>query len=212
MSERLDAKQWEICAVDIAKARFFIEQFHYAKGASNTAVYVHGLFRRGCNKMMGVAWWMPPTKVAAQSVHDDWQSVLALSRLCVHPDVPQNGASFLMAGSIKIIKAEQRWFHLVTYADDFRSHTGTIYRATNWQYVGHMKGSPRWEDENGKQIARKSTVSRTDQEMRDLGYRNVGTFGKHKFVMHLRKRRKPEKRGTDDLFGWVEHVGSKSLS
>lgn len=125
------------------------------------------------------------TDATAHFNRENWKRVLALTRLAVHPDVATNGASFLLGRSIRLIRAAGEWRSLVTYADDFMGHTGAIYLATNWTYVGEMKGSPRWEDDEGRQVARKATVSRNDQQMRDLGYRNVGTFGKRKFVMHL---------------------------
>lgn len=148
---------------------------------------------------MGIALWLPPTKVAAESVNKgNWQRVLALTRLAVHPDVATNGASFLMGASIRLIRQAGEWRSLVTYADHFMGHTGAIYKATNWTFVGDMKGSPRWEDSDGRQVARKATVSRTDQQMRDLGYINVGTFGKRKFVMHLPEPRRNAYRRIED--------------
>jgi len=183
---KLRAKDYEVREVSAREARNFVAEHHYSKGCSNTRVYSHGLYRVGEPDLLGVAIWLPPTKVAAQSVNrDKWQKVLSLTRLAVRPDVPSNAASFLMARSIRMIRKDGRFVSLVTYADDFMGHTGAIYRATNWTYVGQMKGSPRWEDADGRQVARKSTVSRNDAQMRDLGYRNVGTFGKRKFTMHL---------------------------
>lgn len=190
VSSHLRTQDYSVGDVTWPTAREFIRAHHYSKGCSNTRVYAHGLFQDAC--LVGVAQWLPPTRVAAESVNkDNWQRVLSLSRLAVHPDVPTNGASFLLGRSIRLIQTQEKWVSLVTYADDFMNHSGAIYRATNWEYVGHMKGSPRWEDENGRQVARKATVSRTNAEMESLGYRMVGVFGKHKFVKHLRTRRAP---------------------
>jgi len=186
IGSHLRACDYEVRPVPLRDGRAFIMKYHYSRGCSNTAVYVHGLFRKDSDALLGVAQWLPPTKVAAESVNRErWKRVLSLTRLAVHPDVPTNGASFLMGRSIKIIKAEGKWVSLVTYADDFMGHSGQIYKATNWEYIGHMKGSPRWEDKDGRQVARKSTTSRTNAQMAELGYRMVGTFGKHKFVMHI---------------------------
>jgi hypothetical protein len=80
---------------------------HYAAGASNTATALHGLFRRGDifdEQCQGVAWWIPPTKGAALNTYpENWRGVLCLSRLCVLPCVPSNAATFLMAGSRRLI-------------------------------------------------------------------------------------------------------------
>jgi hypothetical protein len=184
--DRLRAKDYSVRDCPAKEARAFIVEHHYSKGCSHTRVYSHGLYKNDSDELLGVAIWLPPTRVAAESVNkESWQRVLSLTRLAVKPEVPKNAATFLMAGSVRLIKRDRRFVSLVTYADDFMGHTGGIYRACNWTYVGHMRGSPRWEDENGRQVARKSTVSRTNAEMTDLGYRCVGTFGKHKFVMHL---------------------------
>jgi hypothetical protein len=180
----LRACDYTVETADSGLARAFIRDYHYSKGCSNTHVYMHGLFKEGV--LVGVAQWLPPTRVAAESVNpENWRRVIALSRLVIHPDVPTNGASFLLGRSIRLIKSEGKWVSLVTYADEFMKHSGAIYRATNWEFVGEMKGSPRWEDADGKQVSRKATKTRTNAEMRSLGLVNVGTFGKRKFVMHL---------------------------
>jgi len=183
----LQKSEWEVRDVKNSDAVAFVKQYHYSGGCSNTRVYSHGLFRMGSAELMGVAVWLPPTGPAARSVNlDHWQKVLSLSRLAIHPNVPKNGATFLMSRSIKMIKKDGRFISLVTYADTRMGHTGAIYRASNWLYVGEMKGSPAWVNAlTGRQVARKATTSRTNAEMVALGYEMVGVFSKHKFVMHL---------------------------
>jgi hypothetical protein len=147
---------------------------------------MHGMFRLSDNQLVGVAQWLPPTKPAAMTVNkDNWTRVLSLSRLCVHPDIKTNGASFLMGRSIRLIKQDKKWVSLVTYADEFMNHTGQIYKACNWTYIGLMSANPRWEDEKGNQVSIKCTVSRTKSQMISLGYVMVGKFKKHKFIYHL---------------------------
>lgn len=100
--------------------------------------------------------------------------------------MPKNGASFLLSQSIKAISKDKKWASLVTYADERQGHTGTIYHATNWQYIGKMKGSMAWIDPaTGRQVSIKATKSRTKKDMLALGYEPVGVFQKHKFVLHL---------------------------
>ena len=163
-----------------------VEQYHYAKGGSNTCVYMHGLYKKEDDELLGVAWWLPPTKGAAQSVNSDWTKVLSLTRLVILPKVPKNACSFLLSRSIKIIKNDARFISLVTYADEYMGHDGTIYKASNWKYVGRTGPYPRWiEPKSGRQVARKSTKNRTNKEMEDLGFRKEGSFHKHKYVYHL---------------------------
>jgi len=144
--EKLRKNEWAVVPIDIDTARTLVENFHYAKSSTNTRVYTHGLFRKGeefwASNCLGVAWWLPPTKNAAIATwKGEWRKVLSLTRLAISPEVPKNGASFLLSQSIKLIDPE-KWHCLVTYADTWRKHTGAIYKATNWEYMGETKPSP----------------------------------------------------------------------
>jgi hypothetical protein len=181
MAERLKAEDWEVRTVPLVTCRAFVFDLHYAGGGSNTAVGRHGLFRIGSDRCMGIAWWLPPTRVAAEASYDgDWRQVLALSRLVLDPEVPGNGASFLLARSRRLLD-RSTWPCLITYADEWRGHTGAIYRADNWEYCGLTKPE-RVYTLHGRMIARKAGArSRTHAEMLALGAVCEGSFPKHKF-------------------------------
>lgn len=164
-----------------------VAEHHYARGGSNTSVYMHGLYERATDRLVGVAWWLPPTRVACESVNKaDWKRVLSLTRLVCVPDAPKNAASFILAHSVRLIRRDNRFVSLVTYADEGQGHTGQIYRAANWQYVGRTGPYPQWRDPvTGRQVACKATKNRVKAEMESLGYVKVGSYHKHKFVLHL---------------------------
>jgi hypothetical protein len=116
----------------------------------------------------------------------DFTKVVALSRLVVLPGLPTNAASFLIAGSVRLIRQEGKYRCLLTYADEYQGHTGAIYKATNWEYLGPRSGAPTWIDPaTGRMVAKLSTKTRTVGEMEALGYRRVGSFVKHKYRMVL---------------------------
>jgi hypothetical protein len=182
---KLRKADWEVRSVAIAIARRMVEAEHYARGASNTATYLHGLFPAGAffdEECVGVAWWIPPTRSAAEATYPKrWQGVLSLSRLVILPDVPKNAATFLLSRSRRLIDPKA-WPCLVTYADDWRGHSGAIYRADNWEYRGKTKPQ-RTYCVNGRMTARKAgPKTRTHDEMLALGAELVGTFAKQKFV------------------------------
>jgi hypothetical protein len=183
--ERLRKSDWEVRPVSIRIARRMVEKYHYAAGASNTATYLHGLFRKNeifDEQCVGIAWWIPPTRSAAEATYPErWQGVLALSRLVILPDVPKNACSFLLAGSRRLID-RNLWPCLVTYADEWQGHSGAIYRADNWSYFGRTKPE-RCYQLGKRMIARKAGgKTRTHSEMLALGAQCVGSFAKHKFV------------------------------
>lgn len=182
----LDKHAYEVRPCPLADAQRMVREHHYSKGGSNTAVYTHGLYERATGLLIGVAWWLPPTRVAAESVNRDaWKRVLSLTRLVCLPGAPKNSASFLMAQSVRQIRKDGRFVSLVTYADESQGHTGAIYRASGWEYVGRTGPYPRWVDATGRQVACKATFNRTKAQMEALGHRRVGAYFKHKFVLHL---------------------------
>jgi hypothetical protein len=180
----LRASEWAVRPVAIGIARKLVEQNHYARGASNTATYLHGLYNTiADDACCGVAWWIPPTRSAAQATYpDNWKGVLALSRLVIIPGIPKNACTFLLARSRKLID-KIKWPCLVTYADDWQGHTGGIYRADNWTYIGKTKPERTYRIE-GRMVSRKAGGNtRTHAEMLALGAELVGAFAKSKYVM-----------------------------
>ena len=183
---RLRKGDWDVRPVSIEVGRQVVESFHYARGASNTRTYLHGLFPAGAfwdSDCVGVAWWIPPTRDCAEATFpENWRGVLALSRLAISPETPGNACSFLIARSARIIPPDV-WPCLVTFADEWRGHTGAIYRATNWEYVGQTKAEPTYTI-GGRMTARKAGgTTRTHSDMIGLGARLEGKFCKSKFVL-----------------------------
>lgn len=178
---------WRVDTVPLTVAADLVSRFHYAKRGPNTATFRHGLIRKSDGAILGVAWWIPPTKSAALATYPVWRAVLSLCRLVCSPEAPTNAESFLIAASIKLIRKDPRWLCLVTYADEgYQGHAGTIYRATNWKYLGKTQPEACWTDPSGAMVSRKAGPhTRTKQEMLDLGFKMIGKFSKHKYAMEL---------------------------
>jgi hypothetical protein len=66
------------------------------------------------------------------------QGLFELSRLCIHPDTQKeeyNITSWFVSRAIKQLRKDTEVRAIISYADsDF--HSGTIYRACNFQYCG----------------------------------------------------------------------------
>ena len=186
MQDRLLKSEWYVADCPLKDAQEMVKEHHYSRGGSNTAVYTHGLYKSDGDILSGIAWWLPPTRVACESVNkENWKKVLSLTRMVIVPGTPKNACSFLLAKSIKIIKEERRFVSLVTYADESQGHTGNVYKSSNWNYVGRTGPYPRWVNSEGVQVAPKATVNRTKAQMESLGHKKVGSYYKHKYVMHL---------------------------
>lgn len=186
----LRASDYYVTDVPVAIATQLVTAHHYARGGPNTATFAHGLFRHGdALHCLGVAWWIPPTRSCAEASWPggDWRQVLSLSRLVIVPGMPTNAASFLIGQSIKAIRSDGRWRCLITYADEWQGHTGAIYRATNWEYLGTTKAEATFVDpQTGRMVSRKAGPrTRNRAEMAALGYTCIGRFRKHKYRLLL---------------------------
>lgn len=108
--------------------------------------------------------------------------MLALSRLAVAPDVPTNGASFLLGRAMRMLDRD-RWPTLLTYADTAEGHTGAIYRATGWVCLGPVPAGDVWVGPDGRQMGRKrGGHTLTVDQMRAAGYERKPAAPKIKFV------------------------------
>lgn len=171
---------------DVASA--FVEREHYSRSCGNVAVYRHGLFDI-FGVLCGVAIWLPPTRAAAVRVLPEKpENVLSLTRLAVSKRVPRNGATFLLGRSIRMIRSKRRWEMLLTFADTWQNHDGTIYRASNWTDAGMTAPSKVWVDGTGKMMgAKRGPKNLTDNEMRAEGFRLIGKFPKFRYTYDLRR-------------------------
>ena len=187
---RLHRRDWWVATLPAhSDAVALIQSLHYAQGAPNTSTFRHALYRRDSWPLLdgpyGVALWIPPTRGAAETVDPEWRGVLALSRFVLDPTVPVNGASFLLAHSMRALD-RKRWPTLLTYADTAQGHTGTIYKATGWECLGPVAAGDVWKDESGVQRGRKRG-GRTllAAEMRALGFTRQPQLPKIKFVHRM---------------------------
>lgn len=193
---KLNAKDYRVEVIPLSVGLELVKKYHYSRGGSNTATYRHGLIERKSGRVVGVALWIPPTKTAAMSNYrqGDWTKVLSLSRLAIDPSVPKNGASFLLGASERMIKRDGKYEYLLTYADEWRGHTGAIYRATNWNYLGKTAPEDVWVNSKGRMMGRKrgqKTLTRSDMER--LGFVNQGKYAKHRFGKYIGRTKPKEK-------------------
>lgn len=185
-SEHLRRSDWRVASCTQAEAREFIERTHYTSSSPNTAVARHALLPAEEEKLMGVALWLPPTRVAAESVaRDNWRGVLALSRLCITDGMPTNSASFLLGRSMRMLD-RNRWPTLLTYADTRQGHTGAIYKATNWTCLGEVKGYPAWRHHITGEIRgmKRGPRNLSVAEMEEAGFVRLPARPKIKYVHH----------------------------
>lgn len=146
---------WSVVELEHFTAVGMLKRLHYAKGCANTSSLAAGL-RTPCRRVVGVALWMTPVAgVQGWAERLGARQPIVLSRMVIEDEVPRNGASFLLARSLRLLQ-RQGWDFAVTYADPVFGHDGHVYVASGWTRMGF--GEPRaiWRDQEGRQRSRKA--------------------------------------------------------
>lgn len=125
--------------------RKFLKKWHYSDYVNIQAKHTFCLFREGnfgIPEMIGVCIYTRPAGPSAGQSY--WpqapDKVLELRRLCLVDDTPKNAESFFVGWTIRWLKKNTDWEYIISYADEEQGHSGVIYRASNFKYLG--KTSP----------------------------------------------------------------------
>ena len=189
----------------------FIEKHHYSHNVNGVqSLYHYGLFTEGnfgLPKMIGAMMYahpsMPATAKKYNPINPD--KCLELRRLVCIDDTPKNTESYFIGQTFKLLKRDTDMEVIVSFADQHHGHTGIIYKATNFEYLGETsKGRILMVD--GKEMHSRSFNHLDRPYGRELNRRykagdeNIfwkNTNPKHIYVYYLNKRIKRQKKNLD---------------
>jgi hypothetical protein len=148
----------QIVRVELCDVRQILERFHYLKRCRtgrqiNYAVLIDGI----CDGVITYAY--PMMSAPLCGVPSD--ELLEFARLYLHQNIPHS-ASCAVGKSLKRIR--QDWLQeypdakpprLVVSWSDTEYHKGTIYKASNFQFLRQTKGGGAGNTANSKRGARK---------------------------------------------------------
>lgn len=179
--------------IDYSESKLFLDKHHYAgfgRGATN--VYEVRLI----GELIGVVKFSTPVRQGIAGTLDVRpDELLELDRFCIHPARHKhNFATYIMSRVIKMISNDSPGIKkLVSFADPRFGHSGCIYKASNWEYLGKTAPSYYYEDPNGNEVNKKTlygyarTRKMKEREcFESLGYKRVRTPAKHKYSYTLR--------------------------
>ena len=120
----------------------FIEKHHYSHNVNGIQSYHHfGLYTEGnfgLPKMIGAMMYAIPSMPATASKYNpiNPNKCLELRRLVCIDDTPKNTESYFIGKTFKWLKSFTDMEVIVSFADQHYGHSGTIYKATNFDYLG----------------------------------------------------------------------------
>ena len=134
--KKVDINEFVVKPVTIQEVKSFVEKWHYSKNINGLNIsYVFGLFYK--QYLIGAIIY------GSLSMANTWQKygtdetdVVELKRLCCIDATKKNTESFFIAKTIKFLKKYTNYKTIVSYADPYFNHQGTIYKASNFTHEG----------------------------------------------------------------------------
>ncbi len=120
----------------------FVEKHHYSHNTSGVQSYYHfGLFREnkfGLPELIGAIMYARPSMPATANKYNpiNPDRCFELRRLVCIDDTPKNTESYFIGQTLKWLKKNTDIEVIVSFADEEEGHTGVIYKATNFNYLG----------------------------------------------------------------------------
>ncbi len=184
-----------VVRIDRYIAKPFVIKHHYTQAFGKASIIL-GLYRVGNSTLQGViTFGQCSGRLVAQSIYEGAteKTVMEFLRMVVL-DECECPRTYFMSKSISILKQKYPKIKaLVTYADQTEGHTGTVYKANSWKYIGqtgkkyhYTLNGVRYNKRIPWDISRKEGI--TEKECADkYGYIKVPELPKLKFVKTLRK-------------------------
>lgn len=182
------------------QVKYACKFFHYAKRVPQRA-HSYSVYNDN-NEWCGVIVFGFGANPRIARPFNLWQGqVLELVRVALNGK--QETTSKALAMALKKLKKDNPQIKIVvSYADIEQKHSGIIYQATNWLYLGIYAEKMKQIEINGKLKHKKSVFSTYGtasieklKKITNGTVKEVGGFGKHKYIycFDKKERKKYEK-------------------
>ena len=197
-------------------AKEYITNHHYTHGCHNAPGPCYGLYED--DRLIGALLYANPcTDAVRKSV---WgpemkESVIELHRLYIEDGTPRNTESwFIMQCQKRLHEDRPEIKGVLSFADSTEGHVGTIYKATNFHFVGKTSPTYFYVDETGRlRHPHQNSKNVTKKQAEQLGWKRVRRQAKFRYLQILaddrRERRMLEQSGRYDVrhFEWCMECG-----
>lgn len=193
----MSVKNYKVRLVSRKDITEFIEKWHYSKSINGCITdYCFALYDD--DLMIGASFF------GRLAMANQWkrfgncpEDVIELRRLCCIDSTPKNTESYFIGSMLRWLRKNTSIKVVVSYADAEYGHDGTIYKASNFEYLGFKSGA-KVIDFNGKLYHDKAIRTKYNGMLKPFAQRIVDalsnggaiyktTKGKHTYVYKLRK-------------------------
>lgn len=174
----------------------FIEEWHYSKNINGlSSMYCFKLQDEENNLIGAMIYGRIAMANAWKKYATKEEDLMELKRLCCIDNTPKNTESFFIGNTLRWLKKNTKVKRIISYADTTYSHEGTIYKASNFKYLGMtakgkvvMYNGKRYHDRalRTKYNGRLKPFAKELKEAVESGKAQiVPTLGKHIYVYDL---------------------------
>lgn len=198
----MKVKNFTVEYINRKAVKSFVEKYHYSHNINGIQSYHHfGLYSEGnfgLPKMIGAMMYAMPSMpdTAAKYNPTNPRKCMELRRLVCVDDTPKNTESYFIGKTLRWLKRNTDLEVIISFADQHYEHSGTIYKASNFEYFGETSKS-RILMVDGKEVHGRSLnqtkrpYGRELKKRYEAGDENiywVPRKPKHIFVYYLNKK------------------------
>jgi hypothetical protein len=185
--------QIKLVPIDRLQSELFLGKYHYAGRVNKSGVRYAAMF--GDDIIAVCVFDSPTRKESATRLGLTNGQLVELIRFCIHPSYhKKNFASWFLTRCIRRLKLDKLSVTtVIAFADDSHNHSGTIYKASNWQHDGDTKPSYWYVSDEGYVMHKKTLwdhahkIQLGEGEFASkYGYTKIYGGPKHRFVLQLR--------------------------
>lgn len=185
----ISPKDLEVRPSAPAEIRELITERHYLHAMPLASVGTFGVFvgPRLLGAVVFTTGGRKSHQVVAGARHQD---AITLARLWLDDELGKNSESRVIAVVMRMLRRDGRWRFVLSYADPTAGHTGTIYRAAGWSYLGRSPddfyvGFPDGLHHPRSVFSRFGTTSIRHLRATGIDARRVPVPGKHRYLAFL---------------------------
>lgn len=132
----MKARDLVITSCDLSDVRNFVEEHHYSGSVNGVKVTI--CYRVDYNgELVGAVMYGQMSTTAWKKFGQSESEVLELRRLVLVDEAPKNSESRVIGWTLRHInKILPSVKVVVSYADPHYGHCGTVYKASNFKYLG----------------------------------------------------------------------------
>lgn len=181
-------ENYTVSKIDMKIAKEYICKNHYTHGCHNAPNPCYGLFDN--DKLIGVLMFAQPCSENVRSSiwgKENKEKVIELHRLHILDITPRNTESWFISKCFKLLMYDKPEIRgIISFADSTEGHNGTIYKASNFFYIGKTGVATFYRDENGRlRHPRQNSINISKEEALKKGWKIEKRASKNRYLYIL---------------------------